>query len=669
MNIGALIRGLLGQQKPGDAKTLDMKPGQVVRGVVMSLSEDGQEAVVQIQGVQVRAKLETPLRQGETALLQVQAQEEGGTPVLKPLSLAQGQVLSAGSMAEALEFAGMMDTKENRELLRALQTAGVPLTKENLAKLKEVLALKPPQVPAGEWSESAAIAFHRGLPVTPESVRGLHQAVFGPPLHQLLQALEEQVGRAQQATAAGGQALLAKLQGLLHQLRAELAQQPAGGAAPPAQSAAAAAQAAAKGADVPAGTSAAAPPPTAQAAPAQPLPHGGEPWVGRLLKLLGAEHEQQVARAAQPAPAAPSAQPATQPGAAAPLPSLPASQPPAMLQTPPAANPAAGQSAAPLNPGAAQSAGFVQDDIPAQSAQPAATAQQAAPQPASAQPASGQSAATQLHAGEAQAAPGGTSASPAQGSAVAPTGAAQVQAGTSEPAVASPGGDRSGNATAAATGSHPQAGPATAERQPLNPSPQQVLPAAANPAAKEAAETLKGVLLQLTGIEDLPPALKESAQQVVQHLTGQQLLLNTDRTAPFAQVTLFIPLQGPNGEQTASVHIQSRRGRKGELDPRNCRLWFDLDMKHLGHTVVDVNVVEKIVSLHIRNDQEWTSELFELKREELASAVESIGYQLFSLKSGPLPEHAAVKLEPQQAAGGTAGEYTPQVYKGVDVKI
>lgn len=269
MNIGSLIRGLLGEQKPGDAKTLELKPGQVVRGVVMNVSEDGQEAVVQIQGVQVKAKLETPLRAGETALLQVQPPGEGGTAVLKPLSQTPGQPLSPSSMAEVLDFAGLPDTKENREMIRGMQNAGVPLTKDNIAMFREALAVKPPQIPAAEWAESAAIAFHRGLPITPESVKGLHQAVFGPQLHQLLQSLEQQLasalsvgtgglvdagkqaataapatvaggeasaGTPQQAATANGaagsavqagssqQALLTKLQGLLQQLRGELAQ-------------------------------------------------------------------------------------------------------------------------------------------------------------------------------------------------------------------------------------------------------------------------------------------------------------------------------------------------------------------------------------------------------------------------------------------------------------
>ena len=115
--------------------------------------------------------------------------------------------------------------------------------------------------------------------------------------------------------------------------------------------------------------------------------------------------------------------------------------------------------------------------------------------------------------------------------------------------------------------------------------------------------------------QETPPALKEAAQQLVQHLTGQQLLLNTDRTAPFAQVTMFIPLHGVDGEQTASVHIQSRRGRKGELDATNCRLLFDLDMKFLGPTLIDVQVVDRIVSLSFRNDQSYAAELFEGKKK------------------------------------------------------
>lgn len=657
MNIGSLIRGLLGEQKPGDAKTLELKPGQVVRGVVMNVSEDGQEAVVQIQGVQVKAKLETPLRAGETALLQVQPPGEGGTAVLKPLSQTPGQPLSPSSMAEVLDFAGLPDTKENREMIKGMQNAGVPLTKDNIAMFREALAVKPPQIPAAEWAESAAIAFHRGLPITPESVKGLHQAVFGPQLHQLLQSLEQQLtsalsngngglatagkqaATAKPATAAGAeasatvpqqgaaagnaaqagsgqQALLAKLQGLLQQLRGELAQPWAsGGTAAPA-----------------AGQPAAGP------SPKPPTP-GAEPWVGRLLKLLGAEHEQQALRGAGTGPAGEAARA----GSAA----APAGQPAAL----PGSSMAAGAA-----PGAA--APRANAALPA-SAAASTAAGTAAPPPGAAQPTAAAAVQASLPATPA---PGSSGTAAGTPGALATPGNAPNTANANQQAVP--------NAQAGAVNP-------LGLTQPVVPSGQQnsvqgvqqVVMASTQTGESVLAlqDTLKGVLLQVLSSQETPPALKEAAQQLVQHLTGQQLLLNTDRTAPFAQVTMFIPLHGVDGEQTASVHIQSRRGRKGELDATNCRLLFDLDMKFLGPTLIDVQVVDRIVSLSFRNDQSYAAELFEAKKEELAQAVSSIGYQLLSVKTEPLP--LVVPHTSDTSVQGTAAEYTPQTYKGVDMRI
>lgn len=675
MNIGSLIRGLLGEQKPGDAKTLELKPGQVVRGVVMNVSEDGQEAVVQIQGVQVKAKLETPLRAGETALLQVQPPGEGGTAVLKPLSQTPGQPLSPSSMAEVLDFAGLPDTKENREMIRGMQNAGVPLTKDNIAMFREALAVKPPQIPAAEWAESAAIAFHRGLPISPESVKGLHQAVFGPQLHQLLQSLEQQLTSAlsngiggaaaagknaasaapstaagaeattaaQQQTAAnnaagvaaqagsGQQALLTKLQGLLQQLRGELAQPWASGGT--------AAPAAGQPAAVPTGPAAALGEGAADPSPKPPTP-GAEPWVGRLLKLLGAEHEQQALRGAGTGPAGEAARSGST------APAAPAGQP--------AATPGSGTAAGTAHGAAAPGANAA---VTASAAAPTA-AGATVPAPAAAQPTAAAAAQASLPA------------TPASGSG----GAAANMPGAS----ATPGNAANANQQApgipnAQTGAANQPG----LTHPVTSTVQQQITQGVHPAAMASGpsgdsslalqDTLKGVLLQVLSSQDAPPALKEAAQQVIQHLTGQQLLLNTDRTAPFAQITLFIPLHGADGEQTASVHIQSRRGRKGELDATNCRLLFDLDMKFLGQTLIDVQVVDRIVSLNFRNDQPFAAELFEGTKQELAQAVSSIGYQLLSVKTEPLPLDSLPAAE--DSVQGTAAEYTPQVYKGVDMRI
>ncbi|MGG3455658.1 flagellar hook-length control protein FliK, partial [Paenibacillus rhizolycopersici] len=180
-------------------------------------------------------------------------------------------------------------------------------------------------------------------------------------------------------------------------------------------------------------------------------------------------------------------------------------------------------------------------------------------------------------------------------------------------------------------------------------------------------ETLKGLLLQVMASDDLPAPLQEAARQLVQQLTGQQLLLNTDRTAPFAQVTMFLPFVGPDGRQTAAVHIESRRGRKGELDPNNCRLWFDLQMKALGQIMVDVQVADKKVLLKIYSEKEATGAFLESRQAEVSLALEGAGYRLLSLKAEPL-------IQPTSAEGAEADfslpmSYAPSVYKGVDYRV
>ncbi|MFD1177174.1 flagellar hook-length control protein FliK [Paenibacillus puldeungensis] len=182
-------------------------------------------------------------------------------------------------------------------------------------------------------------------------------------------------------------------------------------------------------------------------------------------------------------------------------------------------------------------------------------------------------------------------------------------------------------------------------------------------------ETLKSLLLQVVAADDLPAPLQEAARQLVQQLTGQQLLLNTDRTTPFAQVTMFLPFIGPDGTQTASVHIESRRGRKGELDPANCRLWFDLQMKTLGEIMVDVQVADKKVLLKIYSEQEATGAFLESRQDEIGEALEKTGYRLLYMKSKPL----IPKIDPEAGSGETHFSqplsYAPTPYKGVDYRV
>lgn len=143
------------------------------------MSEDGDEAVLQIQGSQVRAKLETPLQPGQTTTFQVQPASPSGMTVLKPLNDVGNTPQQTVALTDVLESVGLPDTAQNRELIQAMQKNGVPLTSENAASLREAMAKQSGNVQLGTFVQAAAVAFQRGLPLTAESINGLRQAMFG----------------------------------------------------------------------------------------------------------------------------------------------------------------------------------------------------------------------------------------------------------------------------------------------------------------------------------------------------------------------------------------------------------------------------------------------------------------------------------------------------------
>ncbi|MFK7695855.1 hypothetical protein [Paenibacillus sp. HJGM_3] len=203
-------------------------------------------------------------------------------------------------------------------------------------------------------------------------------------------------------------------------------------------------------------------------------------------------------------------------------------------------------------------------------------------------------------------------------------------------------------------------------------------PAADNAAQKASAESLKSVLLQLSDADGVPPALKEQVQQALQHVTGQQLLLTPDRGAVMSHITLFVPFYNGAGQQTASIHIQSRKGKKGEIDAHNCRLLFDLRMQAIGDTLVDVQVYDRKVQLQVHNDHPFMLGLLDTYREEIEAALVQSGYSLVTLRCAPFPE-----LQPQPLTGTGESEGAPSAaprsagaaayhvkpYRGVDFRV
>ncbi|SYX82783.1 conserved protein of unknown function [Paenibacillus alvei] len=672
MNISQLVRSLAGEARPGEQRSLELKTGQVVRATVTEVSENGREAVVSVNGVPVRAVLDAPMQPGQTTWMQVQGQQSDGLVILK-----QTEGPSVGtlpSMEEALKQSGLPDEAWARRLLQDLQRAGLPLTKELAAKLSQAMASKPPGVAASEWMQAAGLALRRQLPLTADTLSGLRQALFGKPLTDMLagfmRAGEESLVLGSGSLGSSGANTgntstlwtqpLREAQTLIRALLAEglqtSGQQANGGAG-------AAASANGGATSAPSGQSSASPMPetlnrstsgasmdstsaagrgiqngeqvrsiplqngnlggngasgtagaSVTSSTPQPMVQSGA-WIGKVLQLLGVSHEQQAHRAAvmeltsQPQQTVgENGQPAVGGGgdsnAAA------------------SGNLSASGSRGLMGSGSGNTA--PQFGNPAQSASAAVHASALATDDAAADKASvmnggtGRSAPSQEVMSNGAAAKAGTAAAPVV------SGMTQLDMN---------------HLTASAT----QQGAAVGE-------------------------SLKSALLQLLQADGVPHALREAAQQLVQHVTGQQLLLASDRQAPFSHITLFVPLVTPEGKQTAAVHIQSRQSKRGELDAGNCRLWFDLNMKVLGRTLVDVQVVDNAVALHIHHADERLGEWMDGLRDEAEEALEQIGYQLSAFRTLPLPEKRSDAAS-VPSSEISMDDYAAKPYKGVDMKI
>lgn len=621
VNIGQLARALLGDVQPTDSgRALELRIGQIVRGVLLEMM-DNQEGMVSINGVQVRAKLEADMPVGRGMLLQVQPSPNGEV-VLKPLADATDAMPEAG-LKDALKSFGLPDQKTSMELLRGLKRDGYPIAKETASYFHTAMSAKPSSIDAESWMGAADVAFRRGLTPTETTLGSLRQALFGQPLQEgladLQRSLAKWLGGEEAAKLAGTGSTVGKDTVAAGQRLLQVISQ---GAAIVAEGEAQLAGEA-RGLPAPSSEASAQSAGLRPAAPAAAREGAAQPAAGAAAAKAAGEDtaaEEAGARAAADAPRAESSRAANATSVAAPRPgagggAAEAARPQAQaLPLEAAAQERA--AAAPRGDAAAPAAG----------AQPAAPKQEAAWIGRFLQWLGVEHEHKLLHTAE----PMALQRMPGAGAEL-PAGAATTPGAGDEPA----------------PGQEPRA----------------------------AADTLKSALLALAAHEDAPPALREAAQTLAGQVTGQQLLLSSDRNpnVPLSHMTLFIPMKNENGDTTATVHFQSRRNRRGEWDADNCRLLFDLRMRYIGDTIVDVQVVDKIVSLKLLSDFPGMSELIEQARGELSAGMESAGFQLLSLNVSPLPQWKKGADTGAPSSNGLeravpAGAYAAKPYKGVDFR-
>lgn len=175
---------------------------------------------------------------------------------------------------------------------------------------------------------------------------------------------------------------------------------------------------------------------------------------------------------------------------------------------------------------------------------------------------------------------------------------------------------------------------------------------------------LKGVLLELRGLENISTAMREAVDQGIRMVTGQQLLFVNDTNTPWNSFIFQIPLTPMHREGEPSyIHIEGRKKGRDVIDSENCRLFFHLDLEHLHTTMIDIQITSRIMNIHIYNDRPQLKQMIEDYREKWKEAMLDQDYQLSSIKVLPIPnvEEQKVHTSPLPVQQSS--------YQGVDLRI
>ncbi|HAQ07732.1 MAG TPA: hypothetical protein DCR24_09505 [Bacillus bacterium] len=175
------------------------------------------------------------------------------------------------------------------------------------------------------------------------------------------------------------------------------------------------------------------------------------------------------------------------------------------------------------------------------------------------------------------------------------------------------------------------------------------------------ADSLKPYLLRLIS-EQPPQAVKEAAEQLMNKITGFQVL--SQETGPIQQLIIQIPflLEGKINELT--MQWSGQKKADGKIDADFCRVLFYLKLEHIEDTIVDMQVQNRVMSIQVINDNPLLKKLSAMLLPTLKGNLAKIDYHLSVLNfSGP---GAALKGSESKKLAELNGK---KEYSRVDIRI
>ncbi|MGG7618834.1 hypothetical protein [Bacillus coreaensis] len=174
-------------------------------------------------------------------------------------------------------------------------------------------------------------------------------------------------------------------------------------------------------------------------------------------------------------------------------------------------------------------------------------------------------------------------------------------------------------------------------------------------------ENVKSLLIQLLN-EDIPTKVKDSAEALLNRLTGIQLM--SSDTTPVQQIVMQIPLALMNKQTDLTIQWNGRKDANGKIDPNYCRVLFYLDLENMNETIIDMQIQNRIMKITIINDHENIKQLSAPYLASLKDSLQKLDYQLSNVSFQTQADRVAVKTKKASISSPLTSSYS-----GVDIKI
>lgn len=167
-------------------------------------------------------------------------------------------------------------------------------------------------------------------------------------------------------------------------------------------------------------------------------------------------------------------------------------------------------------------------------------------------------------------------------------------------------------------------------------------------------DSLKPQLVALLQEGMAGTALREAAETVVSRLNGQPL--QSTESGVQQQIIMQVPLHLQGKRIDATIEWNGRMKEDGKIDPDHARVLFYLDLEALHKTVVDMQVQNKVVTLTIFNEDPTLKMLGAVLEDRLAEGLDAEGYRLSAVRFKQFQEEVIAPIKSSLSAdSGTQG--------------